>query len=458
MPRMVERTLVVGAACATFALNGCSSDKTGPAPTGALSLTVTAAGGTTPAVSVSGPDGYGKSFSHSQVLMGLALGTYTIAADSVTVPDPVVGGSTDTAHVTGNPAVVASHDTVKAMVKYALGHQYGAMWVASVFGTQLDGFAGPQLHAAGSPAPTDSVGITGGASAMALDANGNLWTVGSNNHQIRMYTPAQRGTLGDTASATVIVDDSLDEPLSMAFDKQGNLWVSDLGRLKAYTPAHLAAGGTQSPDIEIISTALTEDPGLAFDSTGNLWVSSYDNSTLVKYDAAQLAASDTVAPVDTLHSITALDGPGGMQFDAHGNLWVANHSTNTILMFAPSQLTASGSPTPQVIITTPTSTGSEMWGLVFDASGSLWVAASGSDSVMAFTASELTGTGSPTPAVLLGGASAGQFNFLSTLVLDPSMSLPADVGQARVASPRSTVRTARPRALRRPATPFFQTH
>jgi sugar lactone lactonase YvrE len=348
---------------------------------------------------------------------------------------------------------VASHDTVKASVAYALAQRYGAMWVGSANGLQLDGYAGPQLRSAGSPIPTDSLG-SGSVSGMTFDANGDLWTVGY-DHLIRMYTPAQLATPGDTAAAIVIVDVQLNEPLSLAFDQSGNLWVGDADTLRAYAPPHLAAGGSQNADIRITSPVVTETPGLAFDANGNLWLSNFDNSMLVKYAATQLAASGAVDPVDTLRSIAALIGPGGIGFDHKGNLWVANHNTNTILMFTPSQLAASGSPTPPVIITTP-ATGSQMWGLAFDASGSLWVAASYSDTVMAFGAASLAVTGSPAPAVTLG-ASSGQFMYPSSVLFDPSLPVAVAVGTAaHIPSPRSVGRTAGRRSLRLPDMPFFQ--
>ncbi len=449
-----DRALAVGAACAALALAGCHSDRTGPAPTGTLSVAVTSTG-MTPAITVSGPNGYSKSVTSSQVFTGLSIGTYTIAADSVGMRDSVVGGLIDTAHITGNPAVVASHDTVKVTIKYAFERQYGAMWVGSLDGPELDGYTGPQLHSAESPAPADTLGDAPVA-GMTADANGNLWVANPTARTIRMYSPAQQTTPGDTASAIVISDASLSEPYSMAFDKQGNLWVGDVGALKAYTPTQLTAGGTQSPTILITSGALGLTPGIVFDADGDLWASNYGGSTLLKYNASQLAASGAVDPVDTLGSIASLVGPAGVQFDPHGNLWVANHSTNTIVMFTPSQLTASGSPTPPVIITTAASTGSQMWGVTFDARGWLWAVGAGSDTVMVFTAAQIAATGSPVPVVTL---SDPDFAFPSFVVFNQSLSLPANFGSAaRVRSSRSVRRAARPRTIPLPDAPFFRKH
>jgi streptogramin lyase len=447
--------------CAAVALVACDSSKhAAPKLTGNLAVTLTAGSGTTPAVVVTGPANFNKMLSSTQVLTGLPLGHYSIVADSAMLADSVVGGIVDTGAVTGSPAdLVTARDTMRATVAYSTKQRYGAMWIGNASGGALDAIGNVALRASGSPMPVDTL-PNAGVSAVALDAAGNLWTI-SYGQQIREYTVGQRAAIGDTSATVTLIDSTISEPLSMAFDAHGNLWVGDAGRLRAYTPGQLSAGGAATAAVIITSGAMAQTPGIAFDANGNLWVSSYDHSALLKYTAAQLAASGAVDPTDTLASVAGLSGPAGMQFDAHGNLWVANHDASSILMFTPSQLTASGSPTPTVTLTTPSSSSVQMWGMAFDARGSLWVAAPGSDSIIAFTTAQLAATGSPTPAVTLGPAAVGQFAYVSGLVFDSRLPIGANgtganrIRSRRVTAVRSTVAS---RGHRLPNTSFFTRH
>src|SRR5258706_604913 len=89
------------------------------------------------------------------------------------------------------------------------------------------------------------------------------------------------GADGGSASGTQDDDVTASTAGSLpgAFDREGNLWVIDSSSgvgLKRYPAATLAAGGTETPDLSIGSDALSGGvPGpisLAFDKVGNLWV------------------------------------------------------------------------------------------------------------------------------------------------------------------------------------------
>ena len=146
--------------------------------------------------------------------------------------------------------------------------------------------------------------------------------------------------------------------------------------------------------------------GLAFDASGALWVSGHSSDTIVKYAPEQLASSGAPSPQVVLRSTTgSLTAPSALAFAASGALWVANSGNDSVVMFTPTQLAASGSPTPTVTLTGTANELSRPTGLAFDAGGSLWVATLTGAGVLRYLPEQLVASGSPMPAATLTGFS-----------------------------------------------------
>lgn len=61
------------------------------------------------------------------------------------------------------------------------------------------------------------------------------------------------------------------EPLSMAFDGQGSLWVTNAGLgLVEYRASQLSSSGSPAPAIEL-NPSVPYPYAIAFDRSGNLW-------------------------------------------------------------------------------------------------------------------------------------------------------------------------------------------
>jgi sugar lactone lactonase YvrE len=112
----------------------------------------------------------------------------------------------------------------------------------------------------------------------------------------------------------------------------------------------------------------------------------------------------------------------GVAFDANGNLWVTPLMNNVVVEYAASQLSASGTPTPAITLSATAGSLNFPAGLAFDASGNLWVANVNNASVVEFTVRQLASSGSPTPAVTLS-ATGGSLNFPFALAFDASGNL-----------------------------------
>ena len=118
-----------------------------------------------------------------------------------------------------------------------------------------------------------------GAGDVAFDADGNLWT--TNDNAIVRFDASQLTASTDAApSATIIARDAADTmdlaASALAFDADGDLWAVDFGGNLAFEllQEELGGGGAQTlvsnVSIAIAVAALLDRP--AFDDGGGLWL------------------------------------------------------------------------------------------------------------------------------------------------------------------------------------------
>ena len=330
-----------------------------PSPTGSLSITIAGLpAGVAAAVSVTGPGGFAKTVTASDVLEGLTIGRYTISASAVDDGHAIVPRVFD-AQVSAPVLDVAADATETTTVTHAWRPLGGRGWISTFGGDGkvLYGFDRSDLEASGTPQP-----------AVSISYAPQVWE-------------------------------------GIAFDGDGNVWVarwSSVASLVRFAAADLVASGAPVPDVVIDSSdlAVLEGPlGLAFDAEGALWVSGYHSNTLVKYGPAQLAASGSPAPQVVLSgSGTTLAAPCGLAIDSAGALWVANLATSTVIKFAPAQLATSGAPVPEVSISSTAGYLAGAYALAFDTQDNLWVSPLSSDSIVRLDADQLLASGSTVPS------------------------------------------------------------
>src|SRR5262249_46782075 len=148
----------------------------------------------------------------------------------------------------------------------------------------------------------------------------------------------------------------------LAFDGDGNLWVSVCDQIVRYKAADLATTGSPTPDIQISNSACSH--ALAFAPDGRL-AAAVDLGGVAIFSPAQIAASGSPQPI-----VVADDTVGeayGVAFDRSGNLWVADYNGGQVLRYSPDQLLVTGSPTPAATWSAP---GGPV-AFAFDADGNL---------------------------------------------------------------------------------------
>jgi hypothetical protein len=123
-----------------------------------------------------------------------------------------------------------------------------------------------------------------------------------------------------TASDTTATSTGLSGPQGLAFDSSGNLWVSDEAnnRVLEYK-APVSTGEAASLVIgqssfttsaaATTSTGLNNPIGLAFDSSGNLWVADSANSRVLQYGGPGSASSSTTTTRSTTATTSTTTPP-----------------------------------------------------------------------------------------------------------------------------------------------------
>jgi len=208
------------------------------------------------------------------------------------------------------------------------------------------GFASELLGASGTTEA--SVSIDGGiGKSIAFDRDGNLWTLGPTldfPHVLR-FPASQLGTSGarePDVSFNVPEVDCLPAMRSLAFDAEGNLWLSVCGDSVLRIPAAELTGVDGEKEADALIAGLTENDGLAFDRSGNLWVAG--GPSIARYDAARLGET-TAEPADLLLSVA--DDIAGLKasnltFDKAGNLWGTDFGANHVFQIADGDLAGTG--------------------------------------------------------------------------------------------------------------------
>ncbi len=356
-----------------------------------------------------------------------------------------------------NTATAASLNSPKGIAVDSSGHLY----VADTSNHRVLGWADESSFQNGEGATLvlgqpnfdqtipEGIGAQGLAfpAGLAVDpTTGNLYVADvGNNRVVRFPHPFASGYNGlpdavfgqpnfntHTANTGGINSHTMDGPLAVACDSQGNLWVSDTGNNRVLRfPASLLNTTDPGPDIilgqpnstsrtaeggSVVSGSVFNTPwGLAFDAKGNLYVADYLNARVLQFQAPLNSSSVATTvygqatfktrTVPAVPTASSLAGPSGVALDALGDVYVAVPADNRVLVFAADS--ASGAAAESVIgqpnLTTNTvNTGAfpeasaislaGVTAIALDSQNSLLAADAGNNRVLLYTANTASAT------------------------------------------------------------------
>ncbi len=232
--------------------------------------------------------------------------------------------------------------------------------VTTTAGTGVLGYTGDSAAA--------SSATLASPSAVAYDANGNLYLADAQNHVVREIASSGQITTvagngiegygGDSGPATSAL---LDTPNGVAVDASGNLYIADshnhrIRKVSSGTITTIAGTGAPgySGDNDLATAAQLWLPSaVAVDSTGNVYIADTNNQrirkitgttiTTIAGDGEELYAGDGAAA-----TAATLDLPTGVAVDASGNVYIADRHNHRVRMITSTGTisTIAGSGTP----------------------------------------------------------------------------------------------------------------
>lgn len=316
--------------------------------------------------------------------------------------------------------------TTTATLTYTQEPGSERLWIgvsnAPTLGNEIGGFKSADIAATGAKNPDvwKTQHFTGRPAAGAFDSFGNFWVPGGD--VVNMYSMAKLATPGNVAPDVVLTQPASSPAMFAAFDSNGNLWISrgaPANTVVRYNAADLAASGSPTPAVVLSGSHLVNPAGLAFDkTTQDLWIANEGNGEVVSFFNTRLNASTTDAPDIVLTAKTAATAPvamtyghpNGIAFDQAGNLWVGFEGV--LVAFTSAQRAASGAVAGPLAVNVSTGTG----GFAFDESGGLWMAGN-VGTFQRISKASLTAGGDVTPDIVITSSELG---YGESLVLDPS--------------------------------------
>lgn len=194
--------------------------------------------------------------------------------------------------------------------------------------------------------------------AMVVDASGNFFVADCRNHAIRKITTngvvttfaGQLGVAG-TANGTGTAA-QFDSPSGLAFDKSGNLYVSDTGNhtIRKITMSRAVStiagvAGTSGFLNGATGSAQFNSPlGIAVAPNGTIYVADSGNHCIRAIAAGSVTtfagSPGNWGSTDGTGTNSMFNGPVGLAFDSRTNLFVADANNDTIRKITPSRMVA----------------------------------------------------------------------------------------------------------------------
>ena len=243
-------------------------------------------------------------------------------------------------------AVLVARCVAFCLIGFFAAGQVGAQTITTVAGNGTAGFAGDSAAAVSA--------ALAGPYRIALDIAGDIYVADTNNQRIRKITVATgvittvagNGTAGFSGDGGLATGASLNNPLGVAVDSAGNIYVADFSnnRIRMIAASNgvistVAGNGTASfggDGSPATSASLNTPRGVAVDSAGNIYVSDAGNYRIRKFtvggNITTVAGNGTAGFTGDGAAATSasLNKPYGLAVDGAANIYVADVNNQRI--------------------------------------------------------------------------------------------------------------------------------
>jgi len=190
-----------------------------------------------------------------------------------------------------------------------------------------------------------------------FDQAGNMYFVEMKNHLVRrvdaktraVSTVAGMGKAGFSGDGAAATNAQLNQPHSIQFDRDGNLYICDIGNhrirkvdAKTGIISTFAGNGSKASTpsgAPIAGTPLYGPRAIDFDKEGNLWLALREGNAVYKLDlkkgvihhvagTGQKGFTGNGGPA----KLATLSGPKGLSIGPSGNVYLADTESNSIRM------------------------------------------------------------------------------------------------------------------------------
>jgi uncharacterized protein (TIGR03437 family) len=182
---------------------------------------------------------------------------------------------------------------------------------------------------------------------LAIDSVGNLYVADHDSSRVQQISPggivttvAGNGTLGYSGDGGSATSAQLNEPIGVAIDNAGNLYIAERGNstIRRVSPAGIittvAGNGTRGVSGDggsATSAQLGVPVGVATDNAGNLYIADNSGPPRIR-KVSPTGIITTIAGGDT----GGLIDPRGVAVDNAGNLYVPDYGAGRVLKVSPS--------------------------------------------------------------------------------------------------------------------------
>ncbi|HLK18393.1 MAG TPA: SMP-30/gluconolactonase/LRE family protein [Bryobacteraceae bacterium] len=181
--------------------------------------------------------------------------------------------------------------------------------------------------------------------AVAVDSFGNVFICDSGNNVIRKVSSANIFTVVGGAATQL----QLNQPDGIAFDSKGAMYIADTGnrRIVKFVPGYISviAGtgelGDSGDGGPAVKAALGDPMGLAVDAAGNLFIADTFNSKIRKVTPDGIISTVAGDGIQGYFGDKGLATKAGLYFphdvtlDKSGNLYIADTGNNVVRMLTP---------------------------------------------------------------------------------------------------------------------------